>query len=259
MSKTLIVLLSVTLVWLGAWGIAGYFMAHAGVEKLAQAEHVSTPATRLERGADVRVEGTIVGSPSAVSSYGQKPCLAAVTYIAAAGFYRDSQNKSVHESLHVATRRVGPPNLEITVGDQRIQLPLERWAPRHQASESTDELPARLGVTPEEVASAKGRLRGEFVGFAVSESTIDGGTRFFVVGRLEDTDGQLRLEADRMLGRIELYPGSQDDFVQQLRGSGGGLRIAGWILGAGVGPLPLTIVGLVLLARRRKRSDTRAG
>ena len=144
MSKTLIVLLTLALVWLGGWGIAGYFMAQAGSEKLAQADHVSTPATHLKRGADVRVEGTIVEGPLAVSSYGQKPCLAAVTYIAAEGFYRDSHNKPAQESCHVATRRVGPPNLEIAVGNERIQLPIERWSPRYDASEGTDELPARL-------------------------------------------------------------------------------------------------------------------
>jgi hypothetical protein len=258
MSKTLTVLLTLALVWLVAWGIAGYFMAQAGIEKLAQAEHVSTPATHLERGADVRVEGTLVEGPPAVSPYGQKPCLAGVTYIAAVGFYHDSRNKPAHESSAVATRRVGPPNLEIAVGEERIQLPLERWSPAHQGYENTDELPARLGVTPEEIASAKGLLRGNFVGFSVSESTIDPGTRVFVIGRLEDVEGPLRLEADRVLGRVELYPGSQDDFVKQLSGGGGGLRIAGWILGAGLGPLPLGIIGLVLLARGRKRSGARA-
>ncbi|MDO9280490.1 MAG: hypothetical protein Q7U06_01175 [Pseudomonadota bacterium] len=257
MSKTLTVLLTLALVWLVAWGIAGYFMAQAGNEKLAQADHVSAPATRLERGADVRVEGTLVEGPSAVSWYGQKPCLAAVTYISATGFYHDSRNKPAHESQLVATRSVGPPNLEIAVGDARIQLPLERWSPRSPASESTDELPARLGVTPEEIASAKGLLRGSFVGFTVSESTIDAGARVFVVGRLEDSEGPLRLEADRVLGRVELYPGSQDDFVKELGDSGGGLRIAGWILGAGLGPLPLALIGLVLLASRGKRSDAR--
>ncbi len=251
MSKTLIVLLTLALVWLGAWGIAGYFMAQAGSEKLARAAHVSPPATRLERGADVRVEGTIVEGPSAVSAYGQKPCLASMTYITAVGSYFDSQRKPVREYQHVATRRVGPPNLEIAVGDERIQLPLERWSPTHQASERTDELPARLAVTPEEIADGKGLLRGEFVGFAVSESTIDAGTRVFLVGRLEDNEGPLRVEADRVLGRVELYPGSQDAFVKELGHGGGGLRIAGWILGAGLGPLPLAIIGLVLLARRR--------
>jgi hypothetical protein len=58
MSKTLAVLLALALVWLAAWEIAGHFMRQAGIEKLAQADHIRAPAPRLERGADVRVEGT---------------------------------------------------------------------------------------------------------------------------------------------------------------------------------------------------------
>jgi hypothetical protein len=254
MSKTLALLLALALVWLTAWGIAGYFMSQAGIEKLAQSEHVSTPATRLERGADVRVEGTIVEGPSVAAPYSEKPCLAALTNIFIMSHYRDSQNRDVSSSNHIATRRVGPANIEIAVGDKRIELPLERWSPRQYSSEATGELPPRLGVTPEEVASAKERARGNLGKYKVTEATIDGGTRFFVVGRLEDRDGPLRLEADRVLERIELYPGSQDELVKELFGSGSGLRVAGWILGAGVGPLPLAIIGLVLLVRWRKRS-----
>jgi hypothetical protein len=35
-----------------------------------------------------------------------------------------------------------------------------------------------------------------------------------------------------------------------MAGSGGGLRVAGFILALGVGPLPLLIVGLVVVRRR---------
>lgn len=78
--------------------------------------------------------------------------------------------------------------------------------------------------------------------------------RFFVVGRLEDRDGPLRLEADRVLGRVELHPGSQQELAEALGRSGRGLRLTGWIYGAGVGPLPLAVIGLALLVRWRKRS-----
>ncbi len=259
MSKTLAILLSLALVWLVAWGIAGYFMRQAGIDKVAQFNHVSTPATRLERGADVRVEGTIVEGPSTVAPYSQKPCLAAVVHIAITSSYRDNHNKVDAQGYnHIATRRVGPANIEIAVGDKRIELPIELWSPKRRAFDAMDELPARLDVTPEEIASGKKSAKGTLGRYSVAESTIDGGTRVFVVGRLEDRDGPLRLEADRLLERIEIYPGSQANFVDEFvkhKGSGGdGLRVAGWILGAGLGPLPLEIIGLVLLVRWRKRS-----
>lgn len=257
MSKTIAILLGLALVWLTAWSIAGYYMREAGIEKLAQSDYLSTPATRLERGADVRVEGIIVERPSVAAPFSGKQCLAAVTFISAISSYRDSKNKPATEISNIETRRVGPANIEIAVGDKRIELPLERWSPKEYSSTYMSTLPPHLGVTEEQIAIAKDRLQNSFTGFSVSEATLDaGGTRVFVAGRLEDRDGSMRLEADRVLERIELYPGSQDDLVKEMRGSGGGLRIAGWILGAGVGPLPLAIIGLVLLVRRRKRSAT---
>lgn len=250
MSKTLPVLCGLAGLWLTAWGIAGYKMAQAGSEKLAQAEHIRTPATTLERGADVRMEGTIVEGPSTLAPYSQRPCLAAWTRILVTSHYSDSQNKQVYESQLIATRTVGPPDIDIAVGDKRLALPLERWTPTDYTSEAVDEIPLRLGVKQEEIDSAKARARGSIGRYRIVESTIDEGTRFFVVGRIEDRDGPLRLEPDRVLGRVELYPGSQEDLVKQLGGSGSGLRIAGMILGAGVGPLPLAIIGLVLLYER---------
>jgi hypothetical protein len=254
MSKTLYIVLGFALVWLAAWVIAGYFMREAGLEKLALSEHLSSPAMLLEPGADVRVEGTIVDAPAAAAAFSGERCLAAVTYISAFKDYRDSRNKPATESSHVATLRVGPENIEIAVGDKRIRLPLERWAPKYDAPQYMPTLPPHLGVTEEQIAIAKGRLQHGFSGFSVSEGTIDAGTHVFVAGRLENGDGPLRLGADRVLDRIELYQGTQEDFVEELSGSGGGLSIAGWILGAGLGPLPLAVIGLVLLVMRRRRS-----
>ena len=247
-------LFGLALVWLTAWGIAGYYMRLAGIEKLAKSDYLSTPATHLERGADVRVEGTIVEGASVIAPFSEKPCLAAVTYISAVSRYRNAQNKEATESSIVATRRVGSPNIEITVGDKRIELPLERWNPREYSYEYMRTLPPRLDVTEDQINIAKERLQNDFTGFSVSESMIVAGTHVFVAGRLEDRDGNLRLEADRMLERIELYHGTQDDLVKETRGSGSGLQIAGWILGAGLGPLPIVVIGLVLLIMRRKRS-----
>lgn len=254
MSKTLAILLGLALVWLGAWTLAGYYMAEAGSEKLARSDHVSTPATRLEPGAEIRVEGTILEGPTAVAPYSEKACLAALTRIAVRSTYRDSHNKDVRNSNLIAMRRVGPANIRIDVGGERIELPLERWTPRLVSFEPLDEIPPRLGVTREEIARAEAEARGTLGRYEVSEAMLDAGARFFVVGRLEDGAGSLRLEADRVLGRIELYPGSQEELVEELRSGGAGLRVAGWILGAGVGPFPLAILGLVFLVRHLRSS-----
>lgn len=252
-SKTLVLVLVLALIWLTAWLIAGYYMREAGLEKLALSEHFSSPATLLEPGADVRVEGTIVEAPAVAAPFSEKQCLAAVTHISVYSRYYDSRNKPATESSKVATLRVGPANIEIAVGDKRIDLPLERWSPKYDTFQDMPTLPPRLGVTEEQIATAKGRLENGFTGFSVSEATIDAGTRVFIAGRLEDGDGPLRLKADRVLDRVELYPGTQTDLVEKLGGSGRGLSIAGWILSAGIGPLPLAVIGLVLLVMRRRR------
>jgi len=253
MSKTLSIVLGIALLWLAGWVIAGYFMREAGLEKLAVSDYLSSPATLLEPGEDVRVEGTIVEAPSTAASFSQKRCLAAATYISAFSLYYDIHKKPATERSHVATLRVGPANIEIAVGDKIIQLPLERWSPKYDAFEDMATLPPHLNVTEEQIAIAKGRLVNAFTGFSVSEATIDAGTRVFVAGRLENRDGPLRLGADRVLDRIEVHRGTREALVEETRGSAGGLRVAGWILGAGVGPMPLAVIGLVLLVMRRKR------
>jgi len=257
MSKTIALLLGLAMFWLTGWAIAGYFMHLGGADLLAQADHVSTPATLLERGAEVRAEGTIAAGPSVVAPFSERPCLAAVTYIGIISQYRDDHDQPATDHGLVRRSRVGPTELGITVGDARLELPLEQWVPASGDNAKTQymaELPARLRVTHEELAAAREHLHAGTTQFEVQESTIDAGTRVFVVGRLQDRDGALRLEADPVLGRVELFPGSQDELVQKLRGSGNGLRIAGLIVGLGVGPLPLSILGLVLLRRRQKRS-----
>ncbi len=252
MTKTIAILLAIALFWATAWGLAGYFMGTSGTDLIAQAEHVSTPATSLQRGAEVRVGGVIADGPSVLAPYSEKPCLAARTSIVLVSHYRDVHDKPAVDSEGVAMRTVGPPELGIVVGDTRLELPLERWAPRDSKNEQMDAPPARLRVTEEEIAAAKEHLHAGSTRFSVSESTIDSGTRVFVVGRIEDRDGALRLEADPVLERVEIFQGTQEELVAKLRGSGGGLKIAGWILGAGVGPLPLVILGLVLLLRKKR-------
>ena len=253
MSKTHYFFLALAVVWLTAWGIAGYFMNEAGVEALAHAEHLGTPATNLEPGAEVRVEGTLVGGSTTSAPFSRKPCLAAVTDVAVWSTHTNVHGKVQHDSEHLATLRAGPPNLEIAVGDRRLQLPLDQWMPRHAWSQDMAELPAHMEISPDAIARAQAELYSGYAsGFSISETTIDGGTHVFVAGVLEDGE---RLAPDRMLGKVVLHPGSQDDCVESMRGGGGGLRIAGAILGFGLGPLPLAILGLVLLRRRLRATE----
>lgn len=255
MTKTLGILLGFALVWLTAWTIAGHGMHAAGSEKLAVAEHVRSPATRLERGAEVRVEGTLVDAPPVTAPFSEKPCLAALTSVSIVSQYRDIHDRPAYDSSLIASRRVGPANLEIAAGDRRLELPLDRWVPRDSVAERVREIPARLGVTREQIDRADAEVHDGSKHYSVGESTLDAGTHVFVVARIEDRDGPLRLEADPLLARVELFPGTQAAYIEQMHGSGGGLQTAGWILGAGVGPLPLAVIGLVLLVRRRRRAS----
>lgn len=250
MSKTLAVLAVLSVLWFTAWQIAGYYMRAAGAEKLERAEYLGTPATGLEPGALVRLEGTIVDGPTTTALSSQKPCLAVSTRIYAVSTYTDSKNKAAYDYEVVASRKLGPENIEIAVGEGRVELPLERWSPPDESSEKMNELPERFGVSPEETTAAKARLRDGSTpfGFSVGEATLEGGAPVFVAGRLE-SDG-VRLEADPVLGHVLLHKGSQSDYVTRMAGSGGGLRVAGFILALGVGPLPLLIVGLVVVRRR---------
>ena len=164
--------------------------------------------------------------------------------------YEDANGKVQHDVHPLTTLRVGPPDLVVVVGDTQLRVPIERWSPEHAKSEEVDELPASLGVTEEQITAARRGARGTTRRFAIAESTLEGGAPVFVGGKLEDHDGALVVDKDPMLGRVVLVPGSRADYVAGLRGSSRGLRIAGWILGAVVGPLPLVLMAIVWLVRR---------
>jgi hypothetical protein len=260
MSRTVAIFLALALVWLTAWEIAGYYMRQAGTEKLLLSKHVSAPATGLERGADFRGEGIIVDGPLTVAPHSQQPCLAALTNIFVMSHYLNSQEHEELQLNHIATRRVGSASIVIAVGNQRVELPLEQWSPQTDTSEDMANLPPRLGVTSEEIARGRASARGTLGNYRVTEATLLGGTHFFVVGHIEDRDGPLRITADRMLKRVELFQGSQDQLVNTLRGSGNGLRIAGWIFSVGLGPLPLSILGMILwMQHKRSRRAAQPG
>ncbi len=252
MSKTVAILLGLALVWLSAWSIAACSSYRSGTAELAKAEELRATSTRLERGADVRVEGTLVSAPNVKALLSGRPCLAAQAKVWARSHYKDSQDNWVPDSALVKVLSVGPPNIEVAVRDERIQLPLDRWVALGIESENVSEIPSGLDVTKGEIDAAKKQLRGDFEGYAVGEATIEGGAHVFVVGRLEAGDGPLRLEADRVLGRVELYLGTQAEYVAAMVKKGNTLHTIAWVFGP-IGLPPIVVLGVVMLVRWRRR------
>lgn len=253
MSKTVGILLGLALVWLTAWSIVAYACYTSGSEQLAQAELLRASATTLEPGRDIRAEGTLMSAPTVKALHSGRPCLAAQTKVWVRSQYKDSQDNWAFDSALVKVLNVGPPSLEIAVGDQRVELPLERWVALGIESEDTTEIPPGLAVSKAEEDAARSKLRGDFTGYSVGEATIDGGTHVFIVGRLEDGPGPLRLDADRVLGRVELFVGTQAQYVAEMVRKGNTSRMLAWIFGP-IGWPPLLVLGLVMLVRARKRS-----
>ena len=243
------ILLGLALVWLTAWSIVSCACYRSGRETLAQAEQLRTPTVTLEPGEDVRVEGTLVSAPNVRAPFSERPCLAAHTVITASSHWRDAQDHEQSDVVTIKELRVGPTNLQIAVGERRIELPLELWTSRDRISEGMGTLPDRLGVSEQEEKTAIAKLRGSFGGYTVSERTLDGGDHVFVVAKL-GPDG-MHLEADRLLERVELYVGTQEQYVaEQVRSGNTSITLA-YVFGP-IGLPPILVVGLVLLLRRRK-------
>lgn len=253
------VFLVIALVWLGLWSMGSVLFFRGSASQAVEAEHVARPLTDLS-GPEVRVEGVVEPGADVIAPLSGEPCLAAIVNVVYVTRYEDSQDRTQRDGRHVATKRVGPGELGVRVGDEVLAVPLDRWQSSRSrwptSSEYLQEVPDRLGVTEDEVERARAGARGTFEHFSVDETRFVAGTRVFVVGSLEPTEGWLRLEDDPVLGRVELYAGTQDELVQDLLGSSRGLRIAGWIFAALAG---LPLLGLVihqLRARAKARAAT---
>lgn len=248
MTKTMRILLGLALVWLTAWSIAACACYRSGRETLAKAEQLRTPTTKLEPGGDVRVEGTLRSAPIVKAPFSQRPCLAAHTVITAWSRYRDAQDHDRTDAVTIEELRAGPASLEIAAADERLLLPLELWTSHDRASESVEALPDRLGVGEDERKTAIAKLRGSFGGYTVSEQTLEGGDHVFLVARL-GSDG-IHVEADRLLDRVELYLGTQEQYVAETVRSGNTSIMLAYIFGP-IGLPPIAILGVVLLRRRK--------
>ena len=259
MTKTLRLLLALACVWLCLWFFVGFYVfRRLGLEDLRSSEWVAAPSEALADGADLRVLGTIGEGPTSVAPLVGAPCLAAKAEVSYVARYRDIHDNDLRDAAVVATRVVGPRTIPILVDGERLELPLESWTPEFRAEGerfSVDEaLPPSLEVTPEDIDAARAKVNSSLYSawIEVSQATLRSGERLLVVGRLGGEAGALRLGADPVLGRVILFAGTQDELSRELRGSGRGLVLAGWIVGAGVAPLPLAILSMVLLVRRRR-------
>jgi hypothetical protein len=251
-SRTFWLLLGLSSLWLVAWVLAGYAMHSAGSGLIGDASRIEASRSVLEPGGLVREEAIVADGPTVVSPYGERPCLAAATYVSLVGRANGAHDREKRTTALVERRTTGPAELGMLVGQRRLALPIERWTPKVTDSPDMLELPARIAVSPNAIANARKSLEGRLYGYSIGEATLDAGARVFVVGRLEPRTGPLVLDADPDLGRVEVFPGTRDEYLADLRDDGAGLRLSGWVFGAGIGPLPVWIAGLVRLARRRR-------
>ncbi|MBL8742506.1 MAG: hypothetical protein JNK04_15460, partial [Myxococcales bacterium] len=250
LSKTFAILVGIACVWFAVWSFVAFVCYRGGSEKLALIEHMRTPTTSFEPGDDIRVEGTLMSAETVKAPHSGRPCLAALTRIRAHSHYRDSQDNWAHDYALLKEVRVGPPMLQIAVGERRLLVPLEQWSGGTFVEEDVQDVPAFFGATDAEIAATKAKLRGDFSDYSLAESTIDGGTKVFVAGKLEGPD--MRLAADPRLGRVELFVGTHEQYVKEgVREGEMGHTLA--FIFAPIGWVPLLALGVVVLVRRRAK------
>jgi hypothetical protein len=175
------------------------------------------------------------------------------------GSEKDANGKWQRTWALIRQDDTGPPAIPIDAGGERVEVPVALWLPATSHLDEVDqmmnELPPGLHVPESEIVRARSELRGSPTGFEVMEWTLVSGTPLFVVGHLDAGDGPLRLGPHSTLGKVVLFRGTQAEYVEGLRGSSKGLRIAGYIF-IGVGALPLVITLLIWTARRRRLAST---
>ncbi len=257
MSKGLRIFLVIAILWLALWTMGGVLFLRASSTHALEAEHVAQPLTTLSRGQALRIEGAVEPSAGVDAPLSGTRCVAAILRIHRVSHYRDSQDKTQRDARLVSARRWGPSRIGIRTGDGRVELPLEAWTPSGSpsASETMNELPERFLVGEREVEAARSAARGTFAHYAVDEVRLAADDPVFVVARVKDAEGELELEPDPVLGRIEVFRGSQAELVADLRGSSAGLRIAGWIFFVLAGGPLVVFFALFFRARKKARQS----
>ncbi|MBX3191959.1 MAG: hypothetical protein KF819_33520 [Labilithrix sp.] len=263
MKKSGRALLVIALVWLVLFEGGAYaFFRLAGASSV-EADHVSKPLTGLDRGSAVRLEATVAAGKDVLAPLSQAPCVAALTEVYAVGYEREKEDEVRRIAVLAARIRAGPPHIGIAIGDARVEIPLALWDPSATAASRVDgsmnELPARLEITDAELREARAKVGPRYDHLEVREWTLLAGTPLFVVGRLEDHDGALRLAPDPALGKLVMHPGTQREYIDKLKTMSIAFRIAG---GAFVvtGCVPLVILAISRArAINRRRGRAAAG
>jgi hypothetical protein len=248
----------IPVVWLIAFSAASVATYREAKSSEAELAVLGAPVTKLEAGTTVRVEGRVAPGPKALSPYRQTECVAAHTEVFCV---TEGENEDgtyyTYESVWIG--RSGASAIGIEVDGVTAELPLSLWTPSKYGPKaersSVDKKPAHVDMPAETVDRARQEAGKYFDSFALSETLLTAGATVFVVGRLEAADaaiGSLRFSPDPGLERIEVYPGTQQQLVAHIHGDASSYRTMTWVF-AGVASIPVWIIGLIALLRRRRK------
>lgn len=248
--------------WTVGWAFASRAMFKSAEDRAREDVALTALPTRVEPGHDVLLEVTAPRGPVVRSLQTQTDCVSAMTTVSLSTPYTDSGGRTQWKSVTVAKRWVGPEMLTFATNDgPRIDVPAAaghdgyRNLPYYSV---VSEIPARFGISDEELASAHERLGLSGKGrLEVSEWLLPPGARMVLVARLAPHEDRFVASPSETLGRIVLAPAnSAADFLAARRGESGSTRTGGWVF-AGVAALP-ALVALVVLAVRRRRNGSEA-
>jgi hypothetical protein len=257
-STTLRFLLGLAVLWGIGWGIASYFVLVTARSVDAELEAVLAMPSGVLPGEDSRIRATIAPGPTGPARYSGKTSLVSFSRLSVTGSYEDSGGRTQHTSMTAAERRSGPSTLGLETERGRVEIDVAWWSPTMdpEVQQVVSAPPPSLGITDREVAAAREKLlaapeRVTYHGLRVEEWTLAADGPAFVVGRVEEHAGQLRILPSAALGKVIFAPETEEAFVEDRRWDAKGLRIMAFVF-LGLSIVPLAIV-LLVVARRRSR------
>lgn len=249
--------------WTAGWAFGSYAMFQGAQEQGRGDVALAALPRRAEPGRDVLLEVTAPRGPVVRSLDTQTDCVSALTSVSLSSPYVDSGGRTQWRSVTVAERWVGPDVLTFATNDGLpIDVQAAAWPDRSRYApyqSLPSELPARLGISEEELASARERLEGpeRMVGephLEVSEWLLPPAARMVLVARLAPHGDGFVASPSELFGRIVLAPASSAADYLAARGSeSASAWIGGWVF-AGVAMLPTLVVLVILAVRRGRRS-----
>jgi hypothetical protein len=232
----------ISVVWLALWGMGSALFFHYAGEQGREAEHLAAaPAGELH------AEAVVEPGPTVDSPISHRACVATVINVSYLYSYKETHtDRTLSGSALVTAQVLGNPLVNLRVGADRLTLPLspdaaKGWAWQGVSSTLTG-LPPELHVDPaalDEARKTSNGYRAFQTSLGATEWAFTEGSKFFVAGRIVDG----RLEPDPVLGHVEIFAGTKDELMKELRGTSFGLRIAGYVFVA-LSLLPLVVVGL---------------